>query len=137
MMKNFVFFQLPWQFLMLTIFVQSSIGSLKIPDFGFRLSDKVLHFIAFGILAILTARGLRNFKNRIVKVNYISITLLICIAYGILDEFHQYFVPGRYFSWWDWVADILGVISMVWIYKRFAESSELKNKEPGKNGSMI
>ena len=137
MIKNFLFFQFPWQFLMLAIFIQSSIGSLKLPDFGVNFSDKILHFIVFGILGLLTARGLRNVKNRIVNENYISITLLICIVYGILDEIHQYFVPGRYFSWWDWVADILGVIILVWIYKRFVESSKLKNKEPGKNGSMI
>ena len=137
MIKNFLFFQLPWQFLMLTIFVQSSIGSLKIPNFGFHLSDKILHFIVFGALGLLMARGFKNAKNRIVNENYISFALLTCILYGIIDEFHQYFVPGRYFSWWDWVADILGVISMVWIYKRFTDSSELENKEPGKNGSMI
>ena len=137
MIKNFLFFQFPWQLLMLSIFIQSSIGSLKIPDFGFKLSDKILHFIVFGTLGILMARGMRNAKNKIVNESYISITLMICIVYGILDEVHQYFVPGRYFSWWDWVADILGVITLVWIYKRFIESSELKDEESGKNGSMI
>lgn len=134
MNKNFLFFQIPWQLLMLVIFIQSSISSLKLPDFAFNLGDKILHFIVFGILGILTARGLRNAKNRIVKENYISITLLLCIAYGILDEIHQYFVPGRYFSWWDWVADILGVITLVLIYKYFIV---LKNKEPGKNRPVI
>jgi VanZ family protein len=137
MIKNFLFFQLPWQSLMLAIFIQSSIGSLKLPDFGLKFSDKILHFIIFGTLGFLTARGLRKAKSRIVNKNYISITLLICILYGILDEIHQYYVPGRYFSWWDWVADILGVITLVWIYNRLVWSSKLKNKESGKNRSMI
>ncbi len=115
---------------MLAIFIQSSIGSLKLPDIEFDLADKFLHFFAFGILGILTARGLRNSKNRILKENYTSLTFLICIIYGALDETHQYFVPGRHSSWEDWIADILGIVIMVWIYKRVIDSKELKNKPP-------
>ena len=125
MSKNFLFFQFPWQSIMLAIFIQSSLGSLKLPDFGFDPLDKILHFIVFGILGILTARGLRNAKTRIVKENYFSLTLLICIIYGASDEIHQYFVPGRYASWADWIADGLGVIILVWIYKLYIDS---KNK---------
>lgn len=137
MIKKFLLFQFPWQFLMLTIFIQSSIGSLKIPDFAFNFSDKILHFTVFGILGMLMARGLRNAKNRIVNDNYFLISLLICTLYGIFDEIHQYFVPGRHFSLWDWIADMLGVIILVWVYKHFVESSDLKNKKPGKNGPVI
>jgi hypothetical protein len=76
-LKNYIIFQFPWQFLMLAIFIQSSIGSLKLPDIEFDLADKFLHFFAFGILGILTARGLRNAKNRILKENYTSLTFLM------------------------------------------------------------
>ena len=34
--------------------------------------------------------------------------LLICLAYGLSDEIHQYFVPGRTFEWLDIAADGLG-----------------------------
>ncbi len=134
---NYFIFQFPWQFLMLAIFIQSSIGSLKLPDIEFDLADKFLHFFAFGILGILTARGLRNSKNRILKENYTSLTFLICIIYGALDETHQYFVPGRHSSWEDWIADILGIVIMVWIYKRVIDSKELKNKKLGEDGAVI
>jgi len=122
---------------MLAIFIQSSIGSLKLPDIEFDLADKFLHFFAFGILGILTARGLRNAKNRILKENYTSLTFLICIIYGAMDETHQYFVPGRHSSWGDWIADILGIVIMVWIYKRVIESKELKNKKLGEDRAVI
>jgi VanZ family protein len=32
----------------------------------------------------------------------------IASAYGIIDEVHQYFVPGRDCNLWDWIADTLG-----------------------------
>jgi VanZ family protein len=137
MIKNILLFQFPWLFMMLAIYIQSSISSLKIPDFGFDLEDKILHFLIFGILGILTARGLKKSNFRIVKENYILITLITCIIYGASDEIHQYFVPGRYSSWWDWIADILGIITLVWIYKRFIDSSEKKNKKLNGNRSVI
>lgn len=136
-LKKFIIFQIPWQFLMLAIFIQSSIGSLNLPDIEFDLADKILHFFAFGILGILTARGLRNAKNRILKENYTSLTFLICIIYGAMDETHQYFVPGRHSSWGDWIADILGILIMVWIYKRVIDSKELKNKKLGEDRAVI
>jgi VanZ family protein len=36
------------------------------------------------------------------------LTACIAAVYGIVDEIHQYFVPGRDCSPWDWVADALG-----------------------------
>jgi VanZ family protein len=131
MSKNFLLFQFPWQFIMLAIFIQSSFSSLKLIDLEFDPMDKILHFIVFGILGILTARGFRNAKTRIVKENYFSLTLIICIIYGASDEIHQYFVPGRYSSWADWIADVLGVIILVWVYRLYIDS---KNRKLGEDG---
>lgn len=30
--------------------------------------------------------------------------------YGVIDEAHQYFVPGRNCNIWDWIADTLGAV---------------------------
>jgi hypothetical protein len=38
------------------------------------------------------------------------LTALIGSAYGAIDEFHQYFVPGRSCDVWDWLADTLGAL---------------------------
>ena len=32
-----------------------------------------------------------------------------CLMFGLLDEWHQTFVPGRSFSGWDLAADSLGI----------------------------
>ncbi len=36
------------------------------------------------------------------------VVLTVTILYGISDEFHQSFVPGRQPSWYDVLADGLG-----------------------------
>jgi VanZ family protein len=122
---------------MIAIFMQSSYGSIKLPDIDFDLADKLLHFIVFGILGILTARGLRKSVNKKISENYFAITIVMCILYGASDEIHQYFVPGRHSSWGDWLADMLGIIIMVWIYKIIIDYQELKNKKLSENGSVI
>jgi VanZ family protein len=128
MNKNFFRFQLPWLLLMTLIFIQSSIGSLKIPDIEFDLADKLIHFILYGCLGILTARGLNNAQNKKIKENYVLLSIFICVLYGASDEIHQYFVPGRYASWGDWIADALGVITFVFIYKWYFNYQAQKRK---------
>jgi VanZ family protein len=137
MTKKFFYYQFPWLFLMMIIFIQSSIGSLKLPDIEFEFTDKLLHFIVFGTLGILIARGFRNLSNKRINENYLSLTIIISILYGASDEIHQYLVPGRYSSFEDWIADVLGIIIMVWIYKGFIRYRELKNKKLSQNGTMI
>jgi VanZ family protein len=134
MNKKFFKFHFPWLFLMIIIFVQSSIGSIKLPDLEFELEDKIVHFLVFGILGILMARGLRNSGNKTIKDHYLSITTLICILYGASDEIHQYFVPGRDSSYGDWIADILGILIMVWVYHLYVSHQNQKTKNRQRTG---
>lgn len=41
------------------------------------------------------------------------------ILYGASDELHQWFVPGRSSDWRDWVADSLGVMAGIFLYRSF------------------
>jgi len=47
------------------------------------------------------------------------LSLLVGILYGLFDEVHQYFVPGRFASITDWIADITGIIVMIYIFRLF------------------
>jgi VanZ family protein len=38
---------------------------------------------------------------------------VICACYGVTDEWHQRYVPGRFPSVDDWVADALGAAAAV------------------------
>lgn len=71
--------------------------------------DKVLHFIAFFFLG-----GLAGFATWVRRINGASIVWveawLLASFYGMLDEIHQRFVPGRHSSWGDWIADTIGAL---------------------------
>lgn len=78
-------------------------------------ADKTLHVIEYSILGFLT---LSCFKNR----NLFPILLfafLISSLYGISDEVHQYFVPGREFSIYDIAANSVGSLFGVLINFKF------------------
>ena len=67
--------------------------------------DKVLHLVEYGILGFLLYRALRE-ESWTGKP--ILLAFVIGMAYGITDEFHQYFVPTRESDPFDLLADSAG-----------------------------
>jgi len=89
------------------IFFASSIPGSKVPGL-FPYQDIAFHFIAYLLLALFFARA---FKNTYVSVNVIKLiifTFIFTLFYGISDEFHQMYVPGRNVSGFDLLIDGLG-----------------------------
>lgn len=74
--------------------------------------DKVAHFGVFGLLAILVVRN--GFPPRRAWFAVLAVSL-----FGLTDEWHQSFTPGRFVEFADWVADTLGAIIAVTIYVRW------------------
>lgn len=71
--------------------------------------DKAIHLIEFAILGFLLSFGhFLSSRSRLKLRAYL--TLLSGALLGALDEFHQYFVPGRSTEILDWVSDVLGVL---------------------------
>lgn len=91
------------------IFWASSHSRVAAPDLGFANIDKVAHFFVYGLLATLTVRLGRSGRAA-------WFALLAVSAFGVTDEFHQSFVPGRSCSAADWVADTLGAALAVGCY---------------------
>jgi VanZ family protein len=52
-------------------------------------------------------------KFHFVKEQYILFSIIIASVYGLLDEIHQSYIPGRSNDILDWVADTLGAITAV------------------------
>ena len=78
----------------------------------FSAQDKLFHALAYGILGFLLL-GAQLPSADGFKTAQIRSSILIASLYGISDEFHQYFVPGRNSDVWDWVADTLGAVVAV------------------------
>ncbi len=90
--------------------------------------DKVAHFL---IYALLAAAALYAFPEPVQRRRALFVgmfVVLLCVLYGITDEFHQSFIPGRCVSGWDLLADTVGASVMVlgWRYWR---SSSLTRKK--------
>jgi VanZ family protein len=89
------------------IWVLSSQSILPHPKgvFGW---DKLQHLLAYAVLAGTVGLWASPafWKRR--PVLALSVAALVSSAYGVIDEIHQYFVPGRNCNIWDWLADALG-----------------------------
>jgi len=78
--------------------------------------DKVIHFFIYLFIGIFFQRSLKKF--------HILIPVFLGLFYGMTDEFHQSFVPGRFPSIGDWFADSLGVIAGVLIIKYIGDRKD-------------
>jgi len=78
--------------------------------------DKLLHGIAYAVLASAFLYGLHPFTHESNPVVTGTGVVLFCLLFGISDEFHQAFVPGRFVSGWDVAADVCGalIVTVFW-----------------------
>ena len=92
---------------MAIIFALSSGPSLPLP----RLTtDKMAHAGVYAGLAFLVARAFAGgFPGRITPRTAL-LAVAVTIAYGVSDEWHQLFVPGRTADRADVVADAIGAL---------------------------
>jgi len=99
--------RLPALLIALTIWFLSSQQTLPQPK-GILGWDKLQHLAAFAVLAATTGLWITPAFWRRRPALSLSLVVIITAAYGAIDELHQYFVPGRFSSAWDWLADTLG-----------------------------
>ena len=114
--KHVIWFQLPAIAWAAAIFIQSSMSYIDTPDLGFDMQDKLFHAIEYAILGFLLRRALVFQSNPFLQRHAGWLTILIGSIYAISDEIHQFYVPGRSSDIGDVVADIVGIIFVVFIY---------------------
>ena len=110
---------------MALLFYLSHQPSLETPML-FPLQDKVLHAGVYAVLGLLllTAqpRQAQGYNWR-----QVGISTLIASLYGLSDEIHQYFVPGRSTEVLDWVADTLGALMaaslLAWLSRKWRSAA--------------
>jgi VanZ family protein len=92
--------------MMAVIFYASSIPDLTALPGG--ISDKVGHGIGYGLLGALLLRAFAAARLANVGAATSWPAWLASVAYGVTDEFHQRFVPGRTPDVNDVIADGVG-----------------------------
>jgi VanZ family protein len=106
------------------IFYLSHLPGVDVPPLFFG-KDKLFHAMVFGILGFFalgamkaTGDGYRMFQP--------WLAVVLVIIYGVLDEFHQHFVPGRTPDIYDLMADAVGGMLGVWVSYRFIKARTRK-----------
>lgn len=71
----------------------------------------------------------RFFNNQGYRPNQLFIvSFIFCSLYGISDEWHQSFIPGRESDLFDWIADTVGVsivLSFIYLKELQPEFTEI------------
>ena len=104
------YFLAAWIITILTVSSIPSIPTLKIHTARVEIRlDYLIHICEYGFLAFMAFLSFtgKDFKTDNKKLLLITLSV---IAFAILDEFHQKFIPGRAFNVNDILSDIIGTI---------------------------
>lgn len=112
--------KIPAIVVMIGIFALSALPSNDPLLKTFEFSDKIKHFIAYFVLGITFCLWITTKKWNSKPFIFSFIVVMLCTVFGVIDEFHQSFVPGRSGNdLGDLIADIMGGTIAPFIYILF------------------
>lgn len=119
-MRIFFFYHFPAIIYGLVVFLLSSVPGMNMPEYGFLLADKLLHFLEYALFAILIFRSFSQlFRKQ--KLHYVIVaSSFFLILFSLLDEYYQKYIPGRESDVADVILDVLGaslILFFLWIRK--------------------
>ena len=102
---------------------------LEFTSRNYMLFRKLCHafvYFVFSVLLYKTLKFIFNYNHFYIS----SFTLLICIIFSLLDEFHQGFVRGRASSLIDCLIDNIGtVLGIIFSIVLYQITMRIKNKK--------
>ena len=105
---------------MALLFFLSHQTGLQTPSL-FSAQDKVVHALVYGLLGVLLLLS-QSPRAEGYRWRQIAASMAVASLYGVTDELHQAFDPGRNADPWDWIADMIGAIVAVlltaWLVRR-------------------
>lgn len=114
---NYWFPPLIWTLVIFT-FSSFSTPSTSVIYWQDFIVKKTAHMLEYGIFALLLYRALRAYEMD--KTKAVILSILFAGIYGLTDEFHQSFTPGREPRIRDVAFDTIGAsLSMLLIWKKF------------------
>lgn len=78
--------------------------------------DKALHCLAYATLGLAYIIAFAAHWRRSHPRLFVASVPLFCLLYGVSDEFHQSFIPGRSVSGADLMADFVGGLLAVLVF---------------------
>jgi VanZ family protein len=89
-----------------TLYYLSDQPGMDIPPL-FSHQDKVMHVVAYALLGIF-CMGILPKSTTGYRPAQLWVVTALTGVYGLLDEYHQSFIPGRFSSLGDVIADLAG-----------------------------
>lgn len=121
-LNKFLIYYLPPVAMALLVFIFSSVPGNDYPkmtagghDWS-NITNSIAHIIEYSLLGFLTIRAFDH--SQVSKKKKLFICLVLLLLYGLSDEFHQSFVPGREVSFMDWLMDAIGSLTGLGLYMR-------------------
>ena len=98
----------------------------RAPGLSQELTSIAGHFTVYGVLAVLVwwALGLA----RLSPGRRLALAFLVAILYGLSDEWHQSYVPGRDASLFDIVIDAIGAGTGLAIARRLGAEMDRRDR---------
>ena len=87
------------------LFLSSAQSDLAATGWLSRIPDEALHVVAYAVLGAALAHARAWGATEVPHIAMIALGAL----FGVSDEFHQSFVPGRVPAVGDWLADVAGL----------------------------
>jgi VanZ family protein len=112
MVKSAIHWKITWVLTlsyMSIIFLLSSLSYPKQPFPSEPYIPVIEHIIEYAVLGFLLSIALKKGSGRLQK-RMVLLAILLAAVYGISDEVHQFFVPGRTASFYDVLADSVGAV---------------------------
>ena len=86
------------------------------------LTRKAGHFTEYAVLAFLARRAFITSSRTFLVRYWFRLGLALVVTYGLLDEFHQSFVPSRTPSIYDSAIDVAGGLTVLLILKLYGRN---------------
>jgi VanZ family protein len=87
------------------------------------ITRKAGHFTEYAVMGLLAARAFTASAKKFLQQHWFQVGLVLLIAYALLDEFHQSFVPGRTASIYDSAIDVAGGLTALFVFKLWRRRS--------------
>jgi len=86
------------------------------------ITRKAGHFSEYAVLAFLARRAFITSSRAFLQRYWFQLGLLLVVIYGLLDEFHQSFVPSRTASIYDSAIDVAGGLTVLLIFRLYGQN---------------
>ncbi|MCX7829687.1 MAG: VanZ family protein [Acidobacteria bacterium] len=115
-MRKFLRFWLPPILYSALIIILSNLSKPPIP---FKLESNLLHYPEYALFSFLLLRALHSGRREKVSLKNTVLALVFSIIFGMLDEFHQAFVPERVPELQDLLRDGIGAAIGILLFLLF------------------